>query len=85
MVARIRITFPVRTSQHVRKLRTLKDNPMGICTGRGSRFGLGTWCRPGVMAKILVVQSVLSAKDLRSAKLARFDRIVFFFHMAGVP
>ena len=71
MVARIQHNFPGGDYTHL--WRTMGDftaNPMGI-HWTGIVFGLGLVISPGYwMTDFLVVQRVLSAKDLRSAKMA---------------
>ena len=71
MVARIQHNFPGGDYTHL--WRTMGDftaNPMGI-HWTGIVFGLAMVISPGYwMTDFLVVQRVLSAKDLRSAKMA---------------
>ena len=71
MVARIQHNFPGGDYTHL--WRTMGDftaNPMGI-HWTGIVFGLGLVVSPGYwMTDFLVVQRVLAAKDLRSAKMA---------------
>jgi len=71
MVARIQQNFPVGDYTHLwRTMGNFTDNPMGI-HWTGIVFGLGLVISPGYwMTDFLVVQRVLSAKDLRSAKMA---------------
>jgi SSS family solute:Na+ symporter len=71
MVARIRQNFPGQDYTHAwRTLGDFQDNPMGmhwtgIVFGLGAIISMGYWT-----TDFLVVQRVLAAKDLRSAKLA---------------
>src|SRR6195256_754405 len=71
MVARIHTNFPGQDYTHAwRTLGTFSDNPMGI-NWVGIVFGLGAVISMGYWTTdFLVVQRVISAKDLRSAKLA---------------
>src|ERR1700687_5726331 len=71
MVARIHANFPVGDYTHAwRTLGSFNDNPMGI-NWVGIVFGLGAVISMGYWTTdFLVVQRVLAAKDLRSAKLA---------------
>ena len=71
MVARIHTNFPAQNYTHMwSTLGTFKDNPMGI-NWIGIVFGLGAVISMGYWTTdFLVVQRVISAKDLRSAKLA---------------
>jgi SSS family solute:Na+ symporter len=71
MVARIQQNFPGGDYTHLwRTMGNFTDNPMGI-HWTGIVFGLGLVISPGYwMTDFLVVQRVLSAKDLRSAKMA---------------
>ncbi len=81
MVARIQHNFPGQDFTHLwSTLGRFQDNPMGmhwtgIVFGLGSVISMGYWT-----TDFLVVQRVLSAKDLRSAKLAPV--IGAFFKMA---
>src|ERR1700757_2124381 len=81
MVARIHQNFPGQDFTHLwGPMRSAADNPMGI-TWLGIVFGLGAvqslayWT-----TDFLVVQRVLSAKDMRSAKMSPI--IGSFFKMA---
>jgi SSS family solute:Na+ symporter len=71
MVARIQSNFPGGDYTHLwRTMGTFTDNPMGIhwtgiVMGLGFAISFGYWT-----TDFLVVQRVLTAKDLRSAKLA---------------
>src|SRR5262252_5383709 len=71
MVARIQQNFPGQDFTHLwSTLGRFQDNPMGmhwtgIVFGLGSVISMGYWT-----TDFLVVQRVLAAKDLRSAKLA---------------
>jgi SSS family solute:Na+ symporter len=71
MVARISHSFPGQDYTHAwRTLGSFSDNPMGIhwtgiVLGLGWVISFGYWT-----TDFLVVQRVLSAKDLRSARLA---------------
>jgi len=71
MVARIHANFPAQDYTHAwRTLGSFSDNPMGI-NWVGIVFGLGAVISMGYWTTdFLVVQRVISAKDLRSAKLA---------------
>jgi SSS family solute:Na+ symporter len=71
VVARIHQNFPGGDYTHLwRTMGNFADNPMGI-HWTGIVFGLGLVISPGYwMTDFLVVQRVLSAKDLRSAKMA---------------
>ena len=71
MVARIHTNFPAQDFTHAwRTLGSFSDNPMGI-NWVGIVFGLGAVISMGYWTTdFLVVQRVISAKDLRSAKLA---------------
>jgi SSS family solute:Na+ symporter len=71
MVARIHERFPGADYTHMwRTLGHFQDNPMGI-NWIGIVFGLGAVISMGYWTTdFLVVQRVISAKDLRSAKLA---------------
>ncbi len=71
MVARIHQNFPHGNYTHLwSTLDSFKDNPMGI-NWVGIVFGLGLIISFGYWTTdFLVVQRVLSAKDLRSAKMA---------------
>ena len=71
MVARIHTNFPDQDYTHLwRTLGSFSDNPMGI-NWIGIVFGLGAVISMGYWTTdFLVVQRVISAKDLRSAKLA---------------
>jgi SSS family solute:Na+ symporter len=81
MVARIHQNFPVGDYTHIwRSIGTFTGNPMGIhwtgiVLGLGFVISFGYW-----NTDFLVVQRVLTAKDLRSAKLAPI--IGSFFKMA---
>ena len=81
LVARIQQNFPGQNFTHAwSTLGHFQDNPMGmhwtgIVFGLGSVISMGYWT-----TDFLVVQRVLSAKDLRSAKLAPI--IGSFFKMA---
>src|SRR5437667_4482152 len=83
MVARIQQNFPGQNFTHLwSTLGRFEDNPMGmhwtgIVFGLGAMISMGYWT-----TDFLVVQRVLAAKDIRSAKLARI--ICAFFNM-GVP
>jgi SSS family solute:Na+ symporter len=81
MVARIQSNFPGQDYTHMwRTMGSFADNPMGI-HWTGIVFGLGSVISMGYWTTdFLVVQRVLSAKDIRSAKLAPI--IVSFFKMA---
>jgi solute:Na+ symporter, SSS family len=71
MVARIHANFPAQEYTHVwSTLGSFRDNPMGIhwtgiVLGLGWVISFGYWT-----TDFLVVQRVLTAKDLRSAKMA---------------
>jgi SSS family solute:Na+ symporter len=71
MVAKIHANFPQGDYTHAwRTLGTFNDNPMGI-NWVGIVFGLGAVISMGYWTTdFLVVQRVISAKDLRAAKLA---------------
>jgi SSS family solute:Na+ symporter len=71
MVAKIHANFPQGDYTHAwRTLGSFNDNPMGI-NWVGIVFGLGAVISMGYWTTdFLVVQRVISAKDLRSAKLA---------------
>jgi SSS family solute:Na+ symporter len=71
MVARIQHNFPAGDYTHLwGPMSHFTSNPMGI-HWTGIVFGLGLVVSPGYwMTDFLVVQRVLSAKDLRSAKMA---------------
>jgi len=71
MVARIHANFPAGDYTHLwSTLGSFQDNPMGI-HWTGIVFGLGMIISPAYWTTdFLVVQRVLAAKDLRSAKLA---------------
>lgn len=71
LVARIHQNFPAGDYTHLwSTLGSFKDNPMGI-HWTGIVFGLGFIISFGYWSTdFLVVQRVLSAKDLRSAKMA---------------
>jgi solute:Na+ symporter, SSS family len=71
MVARIHANFPAQDFTHAwRTLGSFNDNPMGI-NWVGIVFGLGAVISMGYWTTdFLVVQRVISAKDLRAAKLA---------------
>src|SRR5713226_3887252 len=81
LVARIQHNFPGQNFTHAwSTLERFEDNPMGmhwtgIVFGLGAVISMGYWT-----TDFLVVQRVLSAKDLRSAKLAPI--IGSFFKMA---
>src|SRR5215470_13679107 len=81
MVARIHQNFPGQDFTHMwGPMRSFADNPMGvqwvaIVFGLGASVSMGYWT-----TDFLVVQRVLSAKDVRSAKLAPI--IGSFFKMA---
>src|SRR5437762_485604 len=81
LVARIQQNFPGQNFTHAwSTLGHFQDNPMGmhwtgIVFGLGAIISMGYWT-----TDFLVVQRVLSAKDLRSAKLAPI--IGSFFKMA---
>jgi len=71
MVAKIHANFPQGDYTHAwRTLGSFNDNPMGI-NWVGIVFGLGCVISMGYWTTdFLVVQRIISAKDLRSAKLA---------------
>src|ERR1022692_3062895 len=71
MVARIHANFPSQNFTHAwSTLGSFQDNPMGI-NWVGIVFGLGAVISMGYWTTdFLVVQRVISAKDLRAAKLA---------------
>ncbi|MGP8246658.1 MAG: sodium:solute symporter family protein [Bryobacteraceae bacterium] len=71
MVARIHTNFPAQNYTHLwSTLGSFHDNPMGI-NWVGIVFGLGAVLSMGYWTTdFLVVQRVISAKDLRSAKAA---------------
>jgi SSS family solute:Na+ symporter len=71
MVAKIHANFPQGDYTHAwRTLGSFNDNPMGI-NWVGIVFGLGAVISMGYWTTdFLVVQRVISAKDLRAAKLA---------------
>ena len=81
MVARIQSNFPGQDFTHLwSTLGNPQDNPMGmhwtgIVFGLGAVLSMGYWT-----TDFLVVQRVLSAKDIRSAKMAPL--IGSFFKMA---
>jgi len=81
MVARIHHNFPGQDFTHLwGPMNSASHNPMGvqwvaIVFGLGASVSMGYWC-----TDFLVVQRVLSAKDVRSAKLAPI--IGSFFKMA---
>src|SRR6266581_4043652 len=81
MVARIHQNFPGQDFTHLwGPMKSFSDNPMGvhwiaIVFGLGASVSMGYWT-----TDFLVVQRVLSAKDVRSAKLAPI--IGSFFKMA---
>ena len=81
MVARIHRNFPGQDFTHLwAPMRSFSSNPMGI-HWTGIVFGLGTVQAMGYWTTdFLVVQRVLSAKDVRSAKMAPI--IGSFFKMA---
>src|SRR6266403_860175 len=81
MVARIQHNFPGQDFTHMwSNLGHFKDNPMGM-HWTGIVFGLGMVQAMGYWTTdFLVVQRVLSAKDIRSAKMAPI--IGSFFKMA---
>jgi SSS family solute:Na+ symporter len=81
MVARIQQNFPGQDFTHMwSTMGHFKDNPMGM-HWTGIVFGLGMVQAMGYWTTdFLVVQRVLSAKDIRSAKLAPV--IGSFFKMA---
>ena len=71
MVARIHTNFPAQDYTHLwSTLGSFHDNPMGItgwasCSAWARCISMGYWT-----TDFLVVQRVISAKDLRSAKMA---------------
>ena len=71
LVARIHANYPNQDYTHIwRTLGSFSDNPMGI-NWIGIVFGLGAVISMGYWTTdFLVVQRVIAAKDLRSAKLA---------------
>jgi SSS family solute:Na+ symporter len=71
VVARIHTNFPAQNFTHMwSTLGNFSDNPMGI-NWVGIVFGLGAILSMGYWTTdFLVVQRVIAAKDLRSAKLA---------------
>jgi SSS family solute:Na+ symporter len=81
MVARIHQNFPAQDFTHMwGPMNSASNNPMGvqwvaIVFGLGASVSMGYWT-----TDFLVVQRVLSAKDVRSAKLAPI--IGSFFKMA---
>lgn len=81
MVARIQQNFPGQDFTHLwSSLGRFQDNPMGM-HWTGIVFGLGAVQSMGYWTTdFLVVQRVLSAKDIRSAKMAPI--IGSFFKMA---
>ncbi|MGH9446322.1 MAG: sodium:solute symporter family transporter, partial [Terriglobia bacterium] len=81
MVARIHANFPGQDFTHLwRDLGHFSSNPMGV-NWVGIVFGLGMVTSMGYWTTdFLVVQRVMSAKDLRSAKMAPV--IASFFKMA---
>jgi len=81
MVARIHQNFPGQNFTHMwGPMRSFADNPMGI-HWTGIVFGLGAVQAMGYWTTdFLVVQRVLSARDIRSAKMAPI--IGSFFKMA---
>src|SRR5216110_1771003 len=81
MVARIHQNFPGQDFTHMwGPMKSFADNPMGI-HWTGTVFGLGAVQAMGYWTTdFLVVQRVLSAKDIRSAKMAPI--IGSFFKMA---
>ena len=81
MVTRIQHNFPGQDYTHLwSTLGTFRDNPMGM-HWTGIVFGLGAVQAMGYWTTdFLVVQRVLSAKDIRSAKMAPV--IGSFFKMA---
>jgi solute:Na+ symporter, SSS family len=81
MVARIHQNFPGQDFTHLwGPMSSVSDNPMGI-HWTGIVFGLGAVQAMGYWTTdFLVVQRVLSAKDIRSAKMAPI--IGSFFKMA---
>src|SRR5690349_1993690 len=83
LVARIQHNFPGQNFTHAwGPMRSFADNPMGI-HWTGIVFGLGAVQAMGYWTTdFLVVQRVLSAKDVRSAKLAP---IIGSFFKMSVP
>src|SRR6059058_3488956 len=81
MVARIHQNFPGQDFTHMwGPMRSFPDNPMGI-HWTGIVFGLGAVQSMGYWTTdFLVVQRVLSAKDIRAAKMAPI--IGSYFKMA---
>ncbi len=81
MVARIQKNFPGQDYTHMwSTMGSFSDNPMGI-HWTGIVFGLGALLSMGYWTTdFLVVQRVLAAKDIRSAKMAPI--IGSFFKMA---
>src|SRR5215472_4353247 len=81
LVARIHQNFPGQDFTHMwRPMAHFADNPMGV-QWVGIVFGLGAVLSMGYWTTdFLVVQRVLSAKDIRSAKMAPI--IGSFFKMA---
>jgi solute:Na+ symporter, SSS family len=81
MVARIHQNFPGQDFTHMwRPMANFSDNPMGI-QWAGIVFGLGAVLSMGYWTTdFLVVQRVIAAKNLRSAKMAPV--IGAFFKMA---
>jgi SSS family solute:Na+ symporter len=83
MVARIQNNFPGQDFTHLwSTLGRFQDNPMGmhwtgIVFGLGAVLSMGYWT-----TDFLVVQRVLAAKDLRSAKMAP---VIGAFFKMGVP
>jgi len=81
MVARIRQTFPQGDYTHLwRTMGSFADNPMGIhwtgiVLGLGWVISFGYWT-----TDFLVVQRVISARDIRAAKLAPI--LASYFKMA---
>src|SRR5438309_364304 len=81
MVARIHANFPGQDFTHMwAPMKSAAENPMGvqwvaIVFGLGAVLSMGYWT-----TDFLVVQRVLSAKDIRSAKIAPI--IGSFFKMA---
>jgi SSS family solute:Na+ symporter len=78
LVARIHANFPGGDYTHLwRTMGSFSDNPMGIhwtgiVIGLGAIISMGYWT-----TDFLVVQRVMAAKDLRSAKLAPIIGSVF--------
>src|SRR5438132_11790636 len=83
MVARIHHHFPGQDFPHLcGPMRSFAHNPMGI-HWTGIVFGLGAVQAMGYWTTdFLVVQRVLSAKDIRSAKMAP---IIGSFFKIAVP